>query len=296
MSEASQAPPCVGGPQLGTQSGTCLSPVWVGLLRSVATVASLVIIWTATVVLAVRSFPPLSDAELAVLTRFPPTTLPDDLVLQRDILQAYAHHNPVSVVCGLSLVYCTMQTFAIPGTLTLSVLAGALFGVVNGLVLVSAVSTLGASCCYGMAWLSGKQLAQRLWPQRLGAFKAEVGRRSGLTLLGYMVLLRLTPILPNTFINVASPLVGLPLQPFVIGTLLGCLPNNFVAVSAGSRLGEIRSMSDMYDVKSLAIGLLVSGVALLSMLMHANMKSMSGSSCKRPHNVSSNGSPPKKAM
>lgn len=29
------------------------------------------------------------------------------------------------------------------------------------------------------------------------------------------------------------------------GTLLGCLPNNFFAVNAGSHLGELRSLSDL---------------------------------------------------
>lgn len=36
-------------------------------------------------------------------------------------------------------------------------------------------------------------------------------------LLNYIVFLRVTPILPNTFINVASPIVGVPLAPFALG-------------------------------------------------------------------------------
>ena len=40
----------------------------------------------------------------------------------------------------------------------------------------------------------------------------------------------------------------------ISGTLLGCLPNNFVAVSAGSRLGELQSLQDLYDIKLLLLG------------------------------------------
>lgn len=69
-----------------------------------------------------------------------------------------------------------------------------------------------------------------------------------------MLFLRATPLLPNTFINVAAPIAGVPVAPFVVGTLLGCLPNNFVAVSAGSRLGELTSLSDLYDAKMVALG------------------------------------------
>ena len=38
------------------------------------------------------------------------------------------------------------------------------------------------------------------------------------------------------------------------GTFLGCLPNNFVAVSAGSKLGELQSLQDLYDRKLLLLG------------------------------------------
>ena len=41
-------------------------------------------------------------------------------------------------------------------------------------------------------------------------------------LLNYIIFLRVTPILPNTFINVASPIVGVPLAPFALGKRAGC--------------------------------------------------------------------------
>lgn len=37
-------------------------------------------------------------------------------------------------------------------------------------------------------------------------------------------------------------------------TLLGCLPNNFLAVNAGSKLGELKSFSDLYDYKIILAG------------------------------------------
>lgn len=36
-------------------------------------------------------------------------------------------------------------------------------------------------------------------------------------LLSYILFLRVTPLLPNTFINLASPVVGVPPLPFVFG-------------------------------------------------------------------------------
>jgi len=40
-------------------------------------------------------------------------------------------------------------------------------------------------------------------------------------LLYYVIFLRVTPIVPNWFINLASPLIDIPLFPFAFGTFIG---------------------------------------------------------------------------
>lgn len=166
----------------------------------------------------------------------------------------YTHtYAQTEVLVGLSCLYVLMQTFAVPGTLSLSVLAGGLFGFRAGLALVTAVSTAGACSCYALSSLCGRAAVQALWPARLEQFSAGVTARRA-HLLNYLVFLRVTPLLPNTFINVASPIVGVPLWVFIAGTALGCLPNHLIAVSAGCRLGELESLSDLYDRRLLLAG------------------------------------------
>lgn len=82
--------------------------------------------------------------------------------------------------------------------------------------LPAGVSTLGSVSCYCLSWLLGRQLAHALWPGRLERFGAEVAARRG-DMFNYIVFLRVTPILPNIFINVAAPVVGVPLGPFALG-------------------------------------------------------------------------------
>lgn len=53
-------------------------------------------------------------------------------------------------------------------------------------------------------------------------------RRKGL--LNYMLFLRVTPTLPNTFINVASPIVAVPFHIFFLATSVGLIPAAFVTV------------------------------------------------------------------
>lgn len=128
-----------------------------------------------------------------------------------------------SSAVGILMLYVIMQTFAIPGTIFLSLLAGALYGSTRGFLLVAVVSTLGSTGCYCMSWLFGRPLARAIWKQRLDDFSAEVASRSH-DMLSYIIFLRVTPILPNVFINVASPIVGVPLLEFVLGERLGLQP------------------------------------------------------------------------
>lgn len=67
-----------------------------------------------------------------------------------------------------------MQTFMIPGTIFMSLLAGALFGVVRGLFLVVFNATAGASSCYFLSKLIGRPIVNWLWPEKLRFFQAEV--------------------------------------------------------------------------------------------------------------------------
>lgn len=44
-------------------------------------------------------------------------------------------------------------------------------------------------------------------------------------LINYIIFLRITPFLPNWFINITSPVINVPLWPFFIGTFLGKTAN-----------------------------------------------------------------------
>lgn len=120
---------------------------------------------------------------------------------------------------GILMLYVIMQTFAIPGTVSLSLLSGALYGSTYGFMLIAVVSTLGSCSCYCMSKLFGRPVARAIWKEKLDQFSAEVAQRNH-DLLSYIIFLRVTPVLPNVFINVASPIVGVPLWEFFLGEQL----------------------------------------------------------------------------
>ncbi|RHY28912.1 hypothetical protein DYB32_005602 [Aphanomyces invadans] len=166
----------------------------------------------------------------------------------------YQEQHSSFVVASFALVYVSLQTFAIPGPLILSILSGALYPFVHANLLVAVCATTGASLCFLLSHYLGRNLAQRLLPDMLASFKTKIAANRS-NLFYYMLFLRLTPLLPNWFVNVASPLVGVPFGVFVGATFIGAfqrllsspqgrcmriglIPANCIHISTGATLGS----------------------------------------------------------
>ncbi|XP_051149764.1 uncharacterized membrane protein At4g09580 [Andrographis paniculata] len=194
-----------------------------------------------------------------------PRTLAD-LRLLKDHFATYAALYPAKFILGYCSTYIFMQTFMIPGTIFMSLLAGALFGVVRGLFLVVFNATAGASSCYFLSKLIGRPIVNWMWPEKLRFFQAEVAKRRE-KLLNYMLFLRVTPTLPNLFINLASPIVDIPFHIFFLATVIGLVPASYITVRAGLALGDLRSVKDLYDLKTLSILFLIGSLLLVPTLL-----------------------------
>ncbi|KAJ9549724.1 hypothetical protein OSB04_022267 [Centaurea solstitialis] len=165
-----------------------------------------------------------------------------------------------------------MQTFLIPGSLFMSLLAGSLFGVVKGVAIVVFAATVGASSCYFLSNLIGRPLILSLWPDKVVFFQNQVAKRKT-RLLNYMLFLRVTPTLPNTFLNVASPIVNVPYHTFLLATSIGIIPAAYVAVRAGTTLSELQSVGDLYDIQSIGIIFFIGLASVIPTLISNNTKS-----------------------
>lgn len=195
----------------------------------------------------------------------------EEIQFLKDHLANYTKDYTAQVILGYCATYIFMQTFMIPGTIFMSLLAGALFGVARGLALVLFNATAGASSCYFVSKLIGRPIAFYLWPEKLRFFRAEVGKRRE-NLLNYMLFLRITPTLPNTFINVASPIVDVPYHIFFIASFFGLIPAAYVTVRAGLALGELRSLGDLYDFKTIATLFFIGIISIIPTLVSRKRK------------------------
>jgi uncharacterized membrane protein YdjX (TVP38/TMEM64 family) len=76
-----------------------------------------------------------------------------------------------------------------------------------------------------------------------------------------MLFLRMTPLVPNWFVNLATGHVGIPLSYFALASLVGLVPNNVILVRTGLALSEISSFGFRWENFLLLLGL-----AFLSLL------------------------------
>ena len=123
------------------------------------------------------------------------------------LLNNYSKNNPTYVLVLFSMAYLFKQTFAVPGSVFLNVLSGAIFGPWLGFLLCSSLTAVGASLCYLLARAVGKDAALKYFPERVQTFgyKLEENKQE---LPFFLLFLRLFPMSPNWALNMASGVLG----------------------------------------------------------------------------------------
>lgn len=214
-------------------------------------------------------FPRLEESEKQYIKV--PFDIEDAKQLGR-VLDRYKDLYYLEVMFGVILVYIFLQTFAIPGSLFLSILSGFLYNFPVALTLVCFCSALGATLCYLLSQLVGRRLVKHYFPEKARVWAAQVDKHRE-DLLSYMLFLRMTPFLPNWFINLVAPVIGVPLYPFALGTFLGVAPPSFIAIQAGKTLYKMTSSSDAFSWGSVTLLGVFSLLSLVPVIFKRYFKS-----------------------
>ncbi|XP_047113280.1 transmembrane protein 41B-like [Schistocerca piceifrons] len=178
------------------------------------------------------------------------------------VLDKYKDRYFIEVLGAVFVTYLFLQTFAIPGSISLSILSGFLFPFPAALLLVCFCSATGATLCYILSHFLGRPLIHKYMPERAAKWSSTVNKHRE-NLLNYILFLRITPFLPNWFINIVSPVIGVPIVPFWLGTFLGVAPPSFVAIQAGQTLYKLSASSDAWSWTSV---ILLAAFAVLSLV------------------------------
>ncbi|HKJ65636.1 MAG TPA: TVP38/TMEM64 family protein, partial [Desulfopila sp.] len=152
-------------------------------------------------------------------------------------------------------LYVTVTALSLPGAVILTLVGGALFGLVTGTIVVSIASTTGATlACFVSRfilrdWVEGK------FSDKITAVNRGVEKEGGL----YLFSVRLIPIFPFFVINLVMGLTRMPLRTFFWVSQLGMFPGTIVYVNAGKQLGQISSASGILS-SSLILSFVILGV------------------------------------
>ena len=161
------------------------------------------------------------------------------LKAQQAALNAQVTAQPWLAAGVFFLAYVAVTALSLPGAALMTLLAGALFGLLEGFILVSFASTLGAT----LAMLSSRFLlrdwVQSRFGQRLAGIDAGIEREGAF----YLFALRLVPVFPFFLINLAMGLTRLPARTYWWVSQLGMLPGTLVFVNAGRELGKLDSLA-----------------------------------------------------
>ncbi|HEX7055322.1 MAG TPA: FAD-dependent oxidoreductase [Burkholderiales bacterium] len=154
--------------------------------------------------------------------------------------EAYAAH-PWRAAAAFFVLYVAYTGLSLPGAGLLSLVAGAVFGLAWGTLLVSFASSLGATVAFLAARFVLRDWVRRRFAGRLAAIDRGVERDGAL----YLFLLRLTPAAPFFLINLAMGLTPMRTATFYAVSQLGMLAGTLVYVNAGTQLASLSSPRDI---------------------------------------------------
>ena len=161
-----------------------------------------------------------------------------------DQFSQYKAQSPLLIIGGFFLLYVVVTALSLPGAAILTLAAGALFGLVEGLLVASFASTIGATLAFLVSRYLLRDTIKKRFPDRLAAIDAGVEKEGGF----YLFTLRLVPVFPFFLINLLMGVTAIKSWTFYWVSQVGMLAGTFVFVNAGTQLAQIESLSGILSL------------------------------------------------
>jgi uncharacterized membrane protein YdjX (TVP38/TMEM64 family) len=159
---------------------------------------------------------------------------------QAEILAA-KNANPELYIAGFFLIYVAVTGLSIPGAAIMTLIAGALFGLVLGTIIVSFASTIGATLAFLGSRYVLRDWVQSKFGERLKAIDDGLAKDGAF----YLFTLRLIPVFPFFVINLAMGLTRIKTATFFWVSQVGMLAGTIVYVNAGTQISRIESTAGL---------------------------------------------------
>ena len=166
------------------------------------------------------------------------------------VLSRFVFFISYIIFAGLSFPF-------LPGVLTVA--AGALFGVVEGVILVSFASTLGACICFLLSRYFLADFVNNKFLKKKSVMIEKFNENGP----WYLLSLRLIPTISFILINLIMGVLPISIKKFYYISQLGMLPATIVYVNAGSEVSKINNINDIMSLSLLMSFVLIATLPLL---------------------------------
>ncbi len=173
---------------------------------------------------------------------------------QNSFAALYAE-KPARVIGVFFAIYVAVAALSLPGAAIMTLLAGAIFGLLVGTVVVSFASSIGATLAMLVARYVLRDSVKARFGNRLADIDKGVEREGAF----YLFTLRLVPVFPFFVVNLLMGLTKMKAAQFYGVSQIGMLAGTIVYVYAGTQLAQISSLSGIVS-PGLAAALVLLGV------------------------------------
>tara|TARA_R100000900_G_scaffold127863_3_gene103259 strand:- start:122508 stop:124664 length:2157 start_codon:yes stop_codon:yes gene_type:complete len=165
----------------------------------------------------------------------------DQLKASQSRFDDLLEQHPVAIPAAYFIIYVLVTAVSLPGATIMTLAGGALFGLWQGLLLVSFASSIGATLAFLVARFLLRETVRARFGERLKAIDRGIQRDGAF----YLFTLRLVPIFPFFIINLVMGLTRLRTWTFYWVSQLGMLAGTAVYVNAGTQLAQVERVGDV---------------------------------------------------
>src|SRR6266699_5308566 len=172
---------------------------------------------------------------------------------KQSAVEEFRRASPLAAAAIFFAIYVAVTGLSVPGAAVLSLVVGAIFGLLWGTLIVSFASSLGATLAFLSSRFLFRESVRGRFGDRLRAIDAGLEKEGAF----YLFALRLVPVVPFVLVNLLMGLTPIRTRTFYWVSQIGMLPATIVYVNAGTQLATLTSL------KSLLSPELIGSLALL---------------------------------
>lgn len=169
----------------------------------------------------------------------------DFIKSQQQDLQIFYQHNTALTVLVFFSLYVIVTGASLPGAAILTLASGAIFGLVNGVIIASFASSIGATLAFLASRYLFRDSVQSKFATNLKSINEGIEKDGSF----YLFALRLVPAFPFWVINLVMGLTRLKTLTYYWVSQLGMLAGTIVYVNAGTQLAQIESAAGILSFK-----------------------------------------------